>query len=160
MSGCPVPCRKARLISSQSLCDSSSPVKPDRATELSYQRVKICPADAPGAHGKKQFAASRGSPAAWFRRGYKDSTAGKYLWRKDAELCMFPRLEMVLIYLLQRLWLFAAAFCWKQLFQAHLLPLVSQPCSYFRIKLPKPTQTTRNSAFFLVWERGGNIYKH
>lgn len=41
--------------------------------------------------------------AAGLRRGYRNFTAGKYLWRKDAELCMFPRLEMVLIYLLQRL---------------------------------------------------------
>lgn len=87
------------------------------------------------------------SRVAGLRRGYKDSTAGKYLWRKDAELCMFPKLEMVLIYLLQRLWLFAAGFCWKQLFQAHLLPLLSLLCSWFRIKtLPKPTQTTRNPA--------------
>lgn len=74
------------------------------------------------------------STAAGLWRGYRDSTAGKYLWRKDADLCMFSRLEMVLIYLLQRLWLFAAGFCWKQLFEALLLPLVSQLCSWARTK--------------------------
>lgn len=134
MSGWPMPCRKARLVSYQPFLDFSKPVSSDRATEL---HSKI-PAQKPLREAQQGGGSSKAgkSTAAGLRRGYRDSTAGKYLWRKDAELCMFPRLEMVLIYLLQRLWLFAAGFCWKQLFEAHLLPLVTQLCIWARTKHP------------------------
>lgn len=122
-----------------------------------------CSAATKGAHGEEgaHLKLGRAKPVTELRRGYRDSTAGKYLWRKDAELCMFSRLEMVLIYLLQRLWLFAAGFCWKQLFEALLLPLVSQLCSWARTKHPLNSHELQGILlFFPLWKRGSHNYKH
>lgn len=96
-----MPCRKARLVSYQHILHFSKSISSDRATELSSK----IPAQQPLREHRRGGGSPKAgkSTAAELRRGYRNSTAGKYLWRKDAELCMFSRLEMVLIYLLQRL---------------------------------------------------------